>query len=467
MKKENEVGTMEQEKIFEVNVSQDGMEAFLKVAPEKEESFTVQQLENVLAQNNVTYGIDHAALKSIVEEKRYFVEVKVAQGLEPTDGKDGYFEFLFETDVDIKPKILKDGSVDYKSMGEVPVVEENQELVRYYPSIPPISGKNVRGGEIVGKKGRDLQVLKGKGFLLSEDKRVYRAAVTGKATANEGRLNVTSVLVVDEDVSISSGGLSFAGDIVIKGNVLSGAQVTAGGNIEVNGSVEAAIITAGKSVTLKNGMQGNGKGSIKAGQNVSGKFFEQLTIEAKGNVSANAVMNCNITCGDSVNISGRFGIIVGGKVHALREIEATIIGNMAETRTELEVGTGEDLYAKLGYVEGKEKEIETELVKLKSAYEKICKIIEQCPEKKELNYDKTRIMRAKIEKEAKISELVKEKQELLDKMAKVGNAKIIVLKSIYPGSKLMINGVAERIRTENYNVTYQKQGLEIGFIANI
>lgn len=461
--KKKEVGTMEQKKIIEVRVSEDGLQAFLKVSPDKGAEITVKQLEEVLSQHRIVYGIDKATLKELVECRRYFVEVQIASGVAPTDGRDGYYEFLFETEVDVKPKILKDGTVDYKSMGEVPVVEENQELVRYHSATLPVNGKTVYGGEIAGRKGRDLLALKGRGFCVSEDKKIYRAALTGKATLTGNKLVVSSVLVIDKDVSTSSGGVHFAGDIVIKGNVLTGAEVWAKGNIEVDGCVEAAILTAGKNVVLKNGMQGNGKGSIKAGQNVSGKFFEQVSIEARGNVSANAVMNCDIVCGDSVNISGRFGVIVGGKVSALREIGATMLGNMSETRTVLEVGTGEDLYEKLGYVEGKIRQAELELLKLKGVTGNFSKMSDQ----RQLQQNKIGIMRTKIEREAELAELTKEKQDLLDKMAKISNAKIVVLKSVYPGALLTINGVSQKIKTENYNVTYQKQGVEIGFTANI
>ena len=162
---EKEVGTMEQEKVIEVWVSEDGLQAFLKVSPDKGENVTVKQLDEALLQHQIVYGIDKDVLRDVVEHKRYFVEVQVASGLEPTDGKDGYYEYLFDTDVDVKPKILKDGSVDYKSMGEIPVVEENQELVHYHSATPPVNGKNVYGGEIVGKKGRDLLGLKGRGQL--------------------------------------------------------------------------------------------------------------------------------------------------------------------------------------------------------------------------------------------------------------------------------------------------------------
>lgn len=469
MENEVEVIVMEhqEEQTIDIRITPDGLSAFLKIVPKIDEQVSMEQVKNELEARQVIYGIDWDLVESIVEEKRYFLEFQIAKGVEAQDGKDGYFEYLFDTNVDVKPKILKDGSVDYKSMGEVPVVKENQELVRYHPATLGKNGKNVRGEEIIGRTGKDLQVLKGKGFILSEDKTLYRAAITGKVIAKPRMLKVSSVLEINGDVSISTGGVNFAGDVVIKGNVLSGTQVNVQGDIEVNGCVEAATLIAGKNVVLKNGMQGNGKGTISAGGNVSGKFFEQVTIEAKGNVSANAIMNCDIQCGDTIQVAGRLGIIVGGKVSALREIEATIIGNMAETKTCLEVGSRDNLFVKMQRLELQTENISLDIVKYGSALKKLTEIIEKQGSTPELQNNKIAIVRAKIEKEAKLSDLENQKTQLVEMIGKCSNAKVIVLKSIYPGASLTINGITERIKTENYNSTYQKKGFEISFTSNI
>lgn len=450
-----------------VKVEKNGMSATINVSPIDKEMYQYEDLEKALNAANVVYGIDKEALRDIVDSKRFYLDVVVARGEEPQDGTDGYYEYLFETDVDVKPKILSDGSVDYKSMGQVPVVEEGTELVHYHPAVEPTNGMNVFGNEIMGKRGKDLMALKGKGFKLSEDKRVYSAALTGKVTIKGNVLEISNVLVIQNDVSISTGGVSFAGDVIIKGNVLSGAEVRANGNIEVDGCVEAATLIAGKNVVLKNGMQGNGKGSIHAGKNVSGKFFEQVTIEAKGNVSANAIMQCNVKSEEAVNVAGKFGIIVGGRIEAYREIEATIIGNMSEAKTVLEVGTGNDLYAKMERVESKIKDLQQELQKLKSAGEKVAKVLTTDPNNAEMKNMKMNIMRSKIAREAAMTELEHEKEDIAAIMAKVTNPRIFVLKSIYPGVVLTINGVTEIIKTENYNVFYQKNGVEIEFVANL
>lgn len=450
-----------------VKVEKNGMSATINVSPIDKEEYKYEDLADALEAANVVYGIDKEALCDIVNTNRFYLDVIVARGEEPQDGKDGYFEYLFDTDVDVKPKILADGSVDYKSMGEVPVVEEGTELVHYHPAVAPTDGMSVLGNVIMGKRGKDLMILKGKGFKLSEDKTVYTAGLTGKVTIKGNVLEVSNVLVIQNDVSISTGGVSFAGDVVIKGNVLSGAEVRANGNIEVNGCVEAATLIAGKNVVLKNGMQGNGKGSIHAGKNVSGKFFEQVTIEAKGNVSANAIMHCNVKSEETVSVAGKFGIIVGGRVEAYREIEATMIGNMSEVKTVLEVGTRNDLYARMERVESKLKDLQQELQKLKAAGEKIAKMLVTDLDNAELKNMKMNVMRSKIAREAAMTELQHEKEDIAAIMAKVTNPRIFVLKSIYPGVILTINGVSEQIKTENYNVFYQKNGVEIEFMANL
>lgn len=458
---------MQEKHPIRVKVERNGMSATINVSPVAEEQYLYEDLINALETANVVYGIDTAEVRNIVDTKHFYTDVVVARGKEPEDGEDGYYEYLFETGVDVKPKILADGSVDYKSMGEVPVVKEGTELVYYHPAVPPINGINVFGSEVMGKRGKDLMALKGKGFKLSEDKTVYTAGLTGKVTIRGNVLEVSNVLVIQNDVSISTGGVSFAGDVIIRGSVLSGTEIRANGNIEVDGSVEAATLIAGKNVVLKNGMQGNGKGSIHAGKNVSGKFFEQVTIEAKGTVSANAIMHCNVKSEESVNVAGKYGIIVGGRVEAYCGIEATIIGNMNEVKTVLEVGTGSDLYARMERVESKVKELQQELQKLKITSEKIAKVLENDQNNAEMKNMKLNIMRSKIAREAAMTELQHEKENIAAVMAKVANPKIYVLKSIYPGVVLTINGVTETIKTENYNIFYEKNGVDIEFIANL
>ena len=127
------------------------------------------------------------------------------------------------------------------------------------------------------------------------------------------------------------------------------------------------------------------------------------------------------------------------------------------------IKNGADLEKKLDEA----KEIIAELTKYANILEKIERKIKENGTSKEMQEVKMNVMRSKIEKEAKLSDLEKQKEKVIEDIGKTSNARVIVLKSIYPGTRLIINGVTENIKTENYNSTYQRKGVEIGFTPNI
>lgn len=450
-----------------VRVSSDGMTAYLSLCPpENAEYYTASDLEEILNRNDIVYGVQREVLIRMINNKIYDVETEVAHGVEVCDGQDGEFEFLFNLEQQTKPKILPDGSVDYGSMQDVPVVESGDELVHYKPAVAGKDGTDVYGKVIPAKIGRELPQLKGKGFYISEDKRIYYASFAGKVEYENERLLVSNVITIDEDVTIVTGDIHFAGDVFVKGNVVSGMTIEAKGSITVNGYVEAANLFAGKDVILKNGMQGGGKGEIRAGGEVSGKFFEQTTIYAKGIVRANAILNCHIMSEQEVSVLGKRGIIVGGVTSAIKGIEATIIGNMSEVKTKIELGVGEDVYSHIRKVKEKYNNLTEENKKIEDGIKKINTILEKA-DNPDLAEKKLYLMRTKIERDTKISGLQQEIRRCKINIENAQGAKLKVNKSIYRGAKITINGVSRIIESENYNVTYYKDGAEISFKPNI
>lgn len=449
-----------------IRVSEDMLEAYITICPPQGvEDYTEETLRKKLEEAKIMYGINELLIRDIIKNKRYFQEFCIARGEAPEDGEDGYYEFLFETNIDTKPKVLKDGSIDYHSIKEIPVVTEGQEIVHY---IKPTKGRNgisVRNTLLVAKQGRELQLLRGKGFTLSEDKTVYIANVTGKANYENGKLSVTNVIVIEHDVTLTTGDVNFAGDIVIRGNVTMGTVVKAAGNISVDGSVEAATLIAGKDIIIKNGMQGGGKGKIETKGSVSGKFFEQVVINAKGSVRANTIMNCNVTAGENVEVNGKLGVIVGGVTQAMHWIKATIIGNMSEIKTVVNVGSEANLYEVLLEQDKKINIIAEELNKATEGLEKIEQAIRSG--NTALNAKKMPLMRMKIERDSALTKALHEKDEILSDLKKANECKIEVKKSIYPGVQISLNGTKKLLKEENYAITYQKRGVDIETVPTI
>lgn len=461
--------TIENENPIIVKIADDAMSASIYIESSSLQAITLRDLEFALQKSNVIEGIDHHKLQEIVEMKRYEQDIVVAVGKKAIPGTDGYYTVPLADDISInnRPKILKDGSVDYSQFGNFCMVYEGDEIARYTKATPAEHGYTVKGQKLVGKNGREQRVLKGKGFHLSEDKTIYYASVNGKLEYRENiSIEVCNLFVVDSDVTVTTGNVEFAGDIHIRGNVNSGMLVKASGDILVDGHVEGAKLVAGKDIILKNGMQGGQKGFIEAEGNVSGKFFEQTIIRCKGNVNANAILNCDIVSEDSVIILGKYGILVGGCVNAFFKVEATMIGNLAERRTQIKVGSNLEIKKLFFEIEKKVKVLEEEVKALIQGLKQLDEIM-ITRKNEELTKKRMQLMRSKITKDSEIKKWKEQQLQMTNIMDRARKGTVVVHKSIYRGVVININDHEKYITSENYNLTYQVKEGEISSYPNI
>ena len=66
----------------------------------------------------------------------------------------------------------------------------------------------------------------------------------------------------------------------------------------MDGIVEGAELVAGGQIILKRGIQGTGRGKMKAGTNIVSKFIESATAEAGGFIQTESIMHSNVTAGE-------------------------------------------------------------------------------------------------------------------------------------------------------------------------
>ena len=171
-------------------------------------------------------------------------------------------------------------------------------------------------------------------------------------------------------------------------------------------------------------------------------------------------MNSDVTAKQDVTVSGKFGIIIGGTIRAERIISATIIGNMSEVKTNIFAGVAENLLALLNKLEQEEAVLEADMKKITDGIAKVDAILEKGI-RQDLNTQKVKLIRAKITKENQISEKMKEKQEIVDRMARANQSKVTVLKSLYPGTSIDINGVKTYISDVAESVELMSKGAAI------
>ena len=135
------------EKLAKLTVSEDKMSAWLYLsAPDKKNvTFTKNDIMEYLKQNGVTRGLHTSNIAAMAAKGIYGRDVLVAKGLEPSTGKDGYYEWKVDVNSKKSPAIRSDGSVDYSSLSHLPTIEEGKVVAVYHRAELSHDGYDVTG----------------------------------------------------------------------------------------------------------------------------------------------------------------------------------------------------------------------------------------------------------------------------------------------------------------------------------
>lgn len=451
---------------FVLEVAGDMMSASIMVFKPDDSDITREELIKFLNDNGIVYGINEESVNKILAGKCFYEDVNIANGTPPVHGKDGYFEYTFNPNPETKPIIMPDGTVDYNTLGKYELVYKDQLLAVYHPLTPGKNGSNIEGEILKADDAIDLPPLKLNNVDYYKDTMEYYSCSEGKVTVKDGTLKVTPVFVVDGNLEAATGNVDFRGDIVVKGNVYSNVTIKATENITINGHVEIANLIAGRDIILKNGMQGSGIGKIKCGGNLTAKFLEQTDIVVDGNINTSAILNCNVTAGISINVSGKMGAILGGKVCAAEQITASTLGNRVGVATKIVVGLEKDFKLAMSEIDGKIEDCKSELEDAASEYERITERLKSSSSQTLIN-DKMKYMRKKIMLQGKLNDLLNEKKYIADIRQRSLDGKVIVSGQVNTGTTVIINGISETVHTQYRNVTFSKLPKELRIKSNL
>lgn len=452
-------------KDYLLRINETHTEALLTLYRRAEKSFSIEEILALLQENEITHGIKKEVLIELAEGKHYYEEVLIAQGMMAEDGKDGYFEYHFNTQPETRPIILPDGSVDYNVLGKIELVKGDDLLVTYHPAIPAIVGKDIHGNVIDAYEGKNLPPLKCKRCGMNETNE-YHASVEGNVTLEGNKLTVTPIYYIDGDLDAATGNVNFYGDVLVEGNVSAGVTVKATGNITINGHVETANLIAGKDVILKNGMQGSGLGTIRAGHNVMARFLEHIRVVAGNEVNTGALLNCEIESGNTVVVSGKRGTIIGGYVMAVEQISAASIGNRAGVNTCLTIGLENDLKTTIAEIECHLEECRIGMEDAMNALDRIAYQLQTQPLTPELSQQRTEQTRKKIHFQSQIKELSTKKVQSIEISQRSAEGKVVVSGDAHVGCMITINGAQEKLKSKYKNVMFKKSREEIWIVSN-
>lgn len=299
-----------------VRVAKDGFSASVYVAaPEHPNNrFSVGELRDAIRKKGITAGIDDRLLAEMADEQLYNTEIVFAQGTPAVNGRDGSVRVLLEPETE---------------------VSEGDEICRIVPAEKGVNGFDIYGNVIRAVNGRAPDIPQGYNTSLNRDRTALVAAATGKLKLEDGFFSVRNEMLVEGDVFRTVQPLTFAGDIIVTGNINEGAMVNAGGHLHVFGMVKKATVT-GKQITVDGAVLSSyltaRDGDIVA-ESCSGS-----TLEAEGNIETSTVTNSKVHCGGKLLCLSAPGRITGGSIRAIGGICCLVAGNYMRDATELIIG---------------------------------------------------------------------------------------------------------------------------------
>ncbi len=102
----------------------------------------------------MTVGIDLDVVDSIAQNPENIQSVIVAKGKPHQNGRDGEIKYLVDIDKEAKPKMLEDGSVDFKEIDAFTTVKKGDVLAEKVDPTEGTPGLTVTGKNIKGKPGK-------------------------------------------------------------------------------------------------------------------------------------------------------------------------------------------------------------------------------------------------------------------------------------------------------------------------
>ncbi len=435
-----------------VKVAQDKMSACARFYPPSigGNLLSAEDIMSDLHTAKVNFGIDKDAINAFVLNREYCKDIILARGKMPRHGKDASIEYFFTTDLSAKPSVKEDGSVDFFNLNIMNHVKSGDLLAKLTKEDPGDIGVDVLGARVKPRDVKKLVLKCGKNIQMNEDHTQAFSEVNGHVVLVDGQIFVSNVYQV-QNVDNSTGNIEYEGNVLIAGNVNSNFTVKAMGDIEVMGVVEGATLIAGGNIVVAKGINGMGKGNIRAEGNIIARYIENATVFASGYVDTEAIMHSKVSSRSEIIVERKKGIISGSFVSATNSVSVKNLGSQMGSDTVVELGTDPTLKERrqvlLAQMDQANRNIRQLQPVVMAASQKMKQGIKLLPEQMKTIQDMLQTISALQE------QLKKDEEEIQEIEASLGNteipAQILVRDIIYSGTRIVI-GESAMVTKEDF-----------------
>lgn len=402
---------------------------------------TDEIIYSFLKKCNIKYGIDEDAI--IEASKHPGKKYLVASGVDCVNGIDGYYEYCFDVDNSLGYTIDDEGNADFSNMDSVIEVNVGTVVAIYHKATAGTDGCDVFGNVKTAKRGHEIPILKGDGFMIMNDRVTYVAKYKGALTFKDGEINIQKLTVMPE-VKMTDKIVRCEGVLLVKGDVESGSEIHATGDVIVSGHVTSSFISSGGNIIIKGGATCPVRGGIDAKGNVSAKYLERVNVKAN-NVFANSMVNCEIVAKETIKTLGKDGVVYGGNLQSSYGFEAANVGSKGGAKTVINLGL-------IGEFQSTYNHLKKELLREQEEFNTLNTERERLQELGAVNREmmqwKIKINAAVGVKERNIKELKHKLNSMDVAINNSNNARAVITDNLYSGVVFIMSGVVHKIEKD-------------------
>ena len=434
-----------------ISLSPDEMEAYLQI--DKKNVPGRINIIIALTDKGIKNGIDFEMVDAVSKGEIDQSSVIIAKGTPCIDGKDGWYEFYFQTKSDNYEELLEQDKIKFSQIEWFETVNKDQQLAYYHKSIPGKDGTTVTGKKVYAKRCKELPLLSGTGIKKQKDNVTYIANQNGVIMLDGYTLKVTPLLKLKEVAASTE--INFTGNIIIEGNVKSGAKIHATEDVLIKGTVESAQINTEGNLILQKEFIGYKDATIRAKKNVFGPDFELVEIYASQKIIGNKFKNCILYAQGQVKTVGQDGMITGGSTCAENGIKTVRLGTQERIPTFIKIGKIERFKQRENNYNSIIRDVSQELFTLQNALKEFQKRFS--PELRNKMEMYLKIENAIYTKEREMENILRQKHDLLEEIQKSETACVEITNILYEGVTVEIDGTKYQSQ-KTKGVILQKNG---------